>query len=251
MRATCAWIANFKYRRDDLSLPGVIGAARRYLDSSEESSHRPGRGLFSAMCAVSDCEGEDARSLYEQTRWPPVMVAAAAGRFSLGPAEGRRGGMRRTRDAGGASGADGSGSRGSAAEPRGSRPQARQGSALCEPDPDRCEPDPELVHGEREPSTRRTGRITVPPDPDRSRASRLTTKTPVVPRVCHDRQGQADMPQTVRTLEAAELAFWRLYGTVDNAVDGRAGIYTPAVGGSIPSAPTIVEAAAIRPVPVA
>ncbi len=70
----------------------------------------------------------------------------------------------------------------------------------------------------------------------------LTIKTPVVPRVCQDGQKQADKPQTARTLEAVELAFWRHYGTVENAVDDLAAIYTPAVGGSIPSAPTSVFA---------
>ena len=38
-RYTCNWIANFKYRRDDPSLPGVIGAARRYLDWCAAANH--------------------------------------------------------------------------------------------------------------------------------------------------------------------------------------------------------------------
>ncbi|MGO9729920.1 hypothetical protein, partial [Mycobacterium sp.] len=41
---------------------------------------------------------------------------------------------------------------------------------------------------------------------------------------------------------AAELGIPRRYGTARNAVDRLARIYTPAVGGSIPSAPTNVHA---------
>jgi hypothetical protein len=55
------------------------------------------------------------------------------------------------------------------------------------------------------------------------------------------RHGRTYLGQEENQL-AAELGVCRRHRTVRNAVDAPAGIYTPAVGGSIPSAPTGVHA---------
>jgi hypothetical protein len=69
---------------------------------------------------------------------------------------------------------------------------------------------------------------------------RLTTKPPL----CHECAKTGRHSPTIRGQSghepAAELGIPRRYDTASNALDNRARIYTPAVGGSIPSAPTSV-----------
>ena len=63
------------------------------------------------------------------------------------------------------------------------------------------------------------------------------TRTPVVPTVCQDGLTQPDNPWTERTSNQA--LSWAFQDVVSSrAVDARVRFYTPAVGGSIPSAPT-------------
>ena len=63
-------------------------------------------------------------------------------------------------------------------------------------------------------------------------------ETPAVPRVCQDGPGQVETRWTTRPSKAVELYLQRQGATGESVIDGLASICTPAVGGSIPSAPT-------------
>jgi hypothetical protein len=68
--------------------------------------------------------------------------------------------------------------------------------------------------------------------------ARLTTKPPLCQECAKTRKNSPTIARPAGHQPAADLGIPRRKALRENAVDMLAGIYTPAVGGSIPSAPT-------------